>query len=74
MAMAPLTFNTSQTAILMADFHREGGWVTISWCDGIRATRSPYSEKTLWMSRSLYPMIWPTIYRKNGGTIFPAVL
>jgi len=43
MAMAPLTFNTSQTAILMADFHREGGWVTISWCDGIRATRSPYS-------------------------------
>ena len=24
MAMAPLTFNTSQTAILMADFHREG--------------------------------------------------
>ena len=24
MAMAPLTFNTGQTAILMADFHREG--------------------------------------------------
>ena len=24
MAVAPLTFNTSQTAILMADFHREG--------------------------------------------------
>jgi hypothetical protein len=41
---------------------------------GIVDTRSPYSEKTLWMSRSLFPMIWPTIYRKNGGTIFPAVL
>ena len=24
MATAPLTFNTGQTAILMADFHREG--------------------------------------------------
>ena len=47
MAMAPLTFNTSQTAILMADFHREWGWATIPWCDGIGATRSPYSEKTL---------------------------
>ena len=74
MAVAPLTFNTSQTAILMADFHREWGWATIPWYDGIVATRSPYSEKTLWMSRSLFPMIWPTIYRKNGGTIFPAGL
>jgi hypothetical protein len=41
---------------------------------GIVATRPPYSEKTLWMSRSLFPMIWPTIYRKNGETILPAVL
>ena len=41
---------------------------------GIVATRLPCSEKTLWMSQSLFPMIWPTIYRKNGETILPAVL
>ena len=41
---------------------------------GIVATRLPRSEKTLWMLQSLFPMIWPTIYRKNGETILPAVL
>ena len=29
---------------------------------GIVDTRSPYREKALWISQSLFPMIWPTIY------------
>ena len=28
---------------------------------GLVATRPPYSEKTLWMSQFLFPIIWPTI-------------